>query len=122
VAIRVAVIEDNDVFRLALELLLGQRGEIEVVGSEANGARALELCRTLSPDVLLVDYRLPGLDGVEVTRSVREHCPSVAVVALTAAAGEREVGALLDAGAVACLRKDEPLEAIADAVRAAAGG
>jgi DNA-binding NarL/FixJ family response regulator len=120
VAIRVAVIEDNEVFREALELLLGMRGDIEVVGSEAHGARAVELCRLLSPDVLLVDYRLPGVDGVEVTRSVRRHCPSVAVVALTAAAGEREMEALLDAGAVACLRKDESLDAIADAVRTAA--
>jgi DNA-binding NarL/FixJ family response regulator len=120
VSVRVVLIEDNDVFREALELLLGLRGEIEVVGSEADGARAVELCRALSPDVLLVDYRLPGVDGVEVTRAVRKHCPAVAVVALTAAAGEREMEALRDAGAVACLRKDEPLDAIADAVRAAA--
>jgi DNA-binding NarL/FixJ family response regulator len=118
--IRVVLIEDNDVFREALELLLGLRGEIEVVGSETDGAHAVEVCRTLRPDVLLVDYRLPGLDGVQVTRAVRRHCPAVAVVALTAAAGEREMQALLDAGAVACVRKDQPLDAIAAAVRAAA--
>jgi DNA-binding NarL/FixJ family response regulator len=118
--IRVVLIEDNDVFREALELLLGLRGEIEVVGSETDGAHAVEVCRTLGPDVLLVDYRLPGLDGVQVTRAVRRHCPAVAVVALTAAAGEREMQALLDAGAVACVRKDQPLDAIAAAVRAAA--
>lgn len=117
---RVVLIEDNDVFREALELLLTLRGEIEIVGSEADGARAVELCRELSPDVLLVDYRLPGLDGVQVTRSVRRRCPQVAVVALTAAAGEREIQALLEAGADACVRKDEPLDAIAEAVRAAA--
>ena len=118
--IRVALIEDNDVFREALELLLTLSGEIEVVGAVASGSRAVDLCRELSPDVLLVDYRLPGLDGVQVTRNVREHCPAVAVVVLTAAAGEREVRAMLDAGAVACVRKDEPLDAIAAAVRAAA--
>jgi DNA-binding NarL/FixJ family response regulator len=118
--VRVVLIEDNDVFREALELLLGLRGEIEVVGSDADGARAVELCSTLAPDVLLVDYRLPGVDGVQITREVRSRCPAVAVVALTAAAGGREMQALLDAGAVACLRKDEPLDAIAGAVRAAA--
>ncbi len=118
--VRVVLIEDNAVFREALELLLGMRGEIEVVGSDADGERVIELCRELEPDVLLVDYRLPGLDGVEVTRSVHEQCPSVAVVALTAAAEDREIAALLEAGAVACLRKDEPLDAIANAVRAAA--
>jgi DNA-binding NarL/FixJ family response regulator len=117
---RVVLIEDNDVFREALELLLSLRSEIEVVGAEADGARAVELCRELSPDVLIVDYRLPGLDGVEVTRSVRRDCPGVAVVALTAAAGEREMRALLEAGARACIRKGEPLETIVEAVRAAA--
>ena len=118
--IRIVLIEDNDVFREALELLLTIGGEIEVVGAEAHGASAVEICRKLSPDVVLVDYRLPGLDGVEVTRAVRKHCPAVAVVALTAAAGDREIQAMLDAGAVACVRKDQPLEEISEAVRAAA--
>ena len=118
--IRVVLIEDNDVFRQALELLLTLRGEIEIAASEPDGTRAAELCTELSPDVLLVDYRLPGLDGVQVTRLVRERCPKVAIVALTAAAGDREIQALLEAGAVACVRKDESLDAIAEAVRAAA--
>jgi DNA-binding NarL/FixJ family response regulator len=119
VPIRIVLIEDNDVFREALELLLTLNGEIEVVESQAHGGSVVEICRRLSPDVVLVDYRLPGLDGVQITRTLREHCPSVAVVALTAAAGEREIQAMLDAGAVACVRKDEPLDAITDAVRAA---
>ena len=118
--IRVVLIEDNDVFRQALELLLTLRGEIEIAASEPDGTRAAELCTELSPDVLLVDYRLPGLDGVQVTRLVHERCPKVAIVALTAAAGDREIQALLEAGAVACVRKDESLDAIAEAVRAAA--
>jgi DNA-binding NarL/FixJ family response regulator len=120
VAIRVVLIEDNDVFRQALEMLLALRGEIEIAASEPDGSRAVELCTELSPDVLLVDYRLPGLDGVQITRAVHARCPEVAIVALTAAAGEREIQAMLDAGAVACVRKDEPLDAIAEAIRAAA--
>jgi DNA-binding NarL/FixJ family response regulator len=118
--VRIVLIEDNDVFRQALELLLGLGGEFEIVGSEPDGARAVELCHEVDPDVLLVDYRLPGLDGVQVTRLVREGCPGVAVVALTAAAGDREVEAMLEAGAVACVRKDEPLDVIVAAIRAAA--
>jgi DNA-binding NarL/FixJ family response regulator len=117
--IRVVLIEDNDVFRQALEVLLALRGEIEIVASEPDGSGAAELCAELSPDVLLVDYRLPGPDGVQVTRAVNERCPGVAIVALTAAAGERERQALLDAGAVACIGKDEPLDTIAEAVRSA---
>ncbi len=118
--IRVVVVEDNDVFRHALELLLALDGEIEIVASEPDGSAVVELCRELSPDVLLVDYRLPGADGVQLTLLVRQHCPGVAVVALTAAAGEREQQALRAAGAVACIGKDKPLDAIVEAVRSAA--
>jgi DNA-binding NarL/FixJ family response regulator len=118
-AIRVVVVEDNDVFRQALELL--SLHEIEIVGSEPDGSRAAELCVELAPDVILVDYRLPGRDGVEVTRAVHDRCPDVAIVALTAAAEEHEIRAMLEAGAVDCVRKDQPLDVIAGAVRAAAG-
>jgi DNA-binding NarL/FixJ family response regulator len=121
VPLRVLVIDDNDVFRHALEVLLTLGGDIEVAGSDPTGENVVERCAELRPDVLLVDYRLPGLDGVQITRLVREHRPEVAVVALTAAAGEREVEALLQAGAVACIGKDRPLDAIVDAVRSAAG-
>ena len=114
--VRVLVIEDNDVFRHALEVLLTLNGEIEIAGADVDGTDAVERCRELSPDVALVDYRLPGLDGVQVTRLLRAQCPEVAVVALTAAAGEREVEALLEAGAVACIGKDQPLDEIVAAV------
>jgi DNA-binding NarL/FixJ family response regulator len=119
-AIRVVVVEDNDVFRNALEVLLTLGGEIEVVASEADGERIVERCTELAPDVLIVDYRLPGLDGVQVTRLVRERCPGVAVVALTAAAEAKEREALIEAGASACIGKDRPLDEIIDAVREAA--
>jgi DNA-binding NarL/FixJ family response regulator len=120
-AVRVLLIEDNDVFRHALEVLLTLDTDIEIAGSDPDGNDVVERCRELEPDVVLVDYRLPGIDGVQVTRLVREHAPGVAVVSLTAAAGEREVEALLEAGAVSCLGKDRPLDEIVDAVRSAAG-
>jgi DNA-binding NarL/FixJ family response regulator len=120
VGVRVLVIEDNDVFRHALEVLLTLGGDVEIAGSFPDGDDVVERCRELSPDVVLLDYRLPGLDGVQVTRLIRAHAPEVAVVALTAAAEEREIEAILDAGAVACIGKDEPLDVIVDAVRAAA--
>ena len=118
--IRVVLIEDNDVFRQALELLLELRGEIEIVASEEHGERAVELCKAHEPDVILLDYRLPGLDGVQIARLVRDECPEVAVVVLTAAAQEREIEALLEQGAVACVGKDEPLDVIIEAIRRAA--
>ena len=118
--IRVVLIEDNDVFRQALELLLELRGDIEIVASEEHGERAVELCKVHEPDAILLDYRLPGLDGVQIARLVRDECPEVAVVVLTAAAREREVEALLEQGAVACVGKDEPLDVIVEAIRRAA--
>ena len=118
--IRVVLIEDNDVFRQALELLLELRGDIEIVASEEHGERAVELCKVHEPDVILLDYRLPGLDGVQIAGLVRDECPEVAVVVLTAAAQEREIEALLEQGAVACVGKDEPLDVIIEAIRRAA--
>jgi DNA-binding NarL/FixJ family response regulator len=120
VPIRVVLIEDNDVFRQALELLLELRGDIEVVASEEHGERAVDLCKQHEPDVILLDYRLPGLDGVQVAGLVRKECPDVSIVVLTAAAQEREIEALLEQGAVACVGKDEPLDVIVEAIRRAA--
>ena len=120
--VRVALVEDNQVFREALELLLGLRGEIEVVGAVDDGTKVIELCRELDPDVVVMDYRLPALDGVQATKALREAYPDIAVVCLTASANLREVDALYAAGAVACLTKDEHLDTIVEAILNAANG
>ena len=118
--IRVVLVEDNDVFREALELLLGLRLEMQVVATVADGADAAGVVAEVRPDVVLMDYRLPGLDGVQATRAVKEASPETAVVCLTASANLRERDALLEAGAVDCLRKDDGLDAIVAAIRNAA--
>jgi two-component system, NarL family, response regulator DesR len=118
--IRIVLVEDNDVFREALELLLGMRADIEVVASVRDGAEAVTAARDHGPDVVLMDYRLPGLDGVQATAAVRAAVPAVAVVCLTASANEREIAALYEAGASACLTKDRELDEIVDAIRRAA--
>jgi DNA-binding NarL/FixJ family response regulator len=118
--IRVVLVEDNEVFREALELLLGLRSDMKVIASVPDGADAAAAVAELQPDVVLMDYRLPGLDGVQATRAVLEACPTTAVVCLTASANLRERDALTDAGVVAFLRKDEGLDAIVAAIRDAA--
>jgi two-component system, NarL family, response regulator DesR len=118
--IRVVLVEDNNVFREALELLLGLRDDIEVVASVADGTEAVPACREHRPDVMVMDYRLPGLDGVEATQAVRAACPATAVVVLTASANVREMDALREAGAVACLTKDQDLDEIVGAILQAA--
>ena len=117
--LRVLLVEDNDVFRQALELLLGMQAGLEVVGAVAEGTAVVEACRRLAPDVIVMDFRLPGMDGVEATLAVQEAFPEVAVVCLTASASPRELDALAAAGAVACLRKDQELDEIVAAIRGA---
>jgi DNA-binding NarL/FixJ family response regulator len=119
--IRILLVEDNAVFREALELLLGLSDEVEVVASVGDGGEAASACREHAPDVVLMDYRLPGLDGVQATSAVRETSPEVAVVCLTGEANAREVEALYEAGAAACLTKDQELETIVGTIRRAAG-
>jgi DNA-binding NarL/FixJ family response regulator len=119
--IEVVLVEDNDVFREALELLLDVTPDVRVVASVPNGEVALDVCPRVDPDVVLVDYRLPGLDGVETTAAIRSVCPRASVVVLTATAETGEIAALLEAGAVACLTKDREFDDIVSAIRNAAG-
>ncbi len=120
--IRVLLVEDNDVFRQALILLLELQEGIEVVAAVSEGTSAVQACREHQPDVAVMDFRLPGMDGVEATHAVRRECPGVAVLALTASASARELDALREAGAVATLRKDQPLDEIVAAIREAGTG
>src|SRR3712207_4895928 len=108
--VRVVLVEDNKVFREALELLLGLQPDVEVVGWADNGSDAAAVVSDKDPEVVLLDYRLPGLDGVQATRAIKEAAPHVGVICLTASVTRREIAALLEAGAVACLMKDEELD------------
>jgi DNA-binding NarL/FixJ family response regulator len=108
--VRVAIVEDNDVFRETLELLFGMREEVEVVGSASTGDDAPELCRRLQPDVVLMDYRMPGLNGADATRAVLAAAPATKVVCLTASVSSEEVDEVFMAGAVMCVTKDEEFD------------
>jgi DNA-binding NarL/FixJ family response regulator len=118
--VRIVLVEDNEVFRDALELLLGMRDDVEIVASVGDGAAAVSAAMEYRPDVVLMDYRLPALDGIQATAQVVEAVPGVAVVALTASADDAEREALVDAGAVTCLTKDQELEEIVAAILQAA--
>ncbi|HEY7197658.1 MAG TPA: response regulator transcription factor [Gaiellaceae bacterium] len=119
--IDVLLVEDNDVFRETLELLLDVTPDMRVAAAVGDGGAALEKAASLEPDVVIMDYRLPGMDGVEATAAIREACPEAAVVVLTASVEREEHEALMEAGAVACLTKDRELDEIVGAIRDAAG-
>jgi DNA-binding NarL/FixJ family response regulator len=118
--VRIVLVEDNEVFRDALELLLGMRADVEIVASVGDGLAAVSAAVEHRPDVVLMDYRLPALDGIQATAQVVAAVPGVAIVALTASADDAEREALLAAGAVACLAKDQELDEIVAAILHAA--
>jgi DNA-binding NarL/FixJ family response regulator len=118
--VRILLVEDNEVFRDALELLLGMRDDVQIVAAVGDGAAAVSAAVEHQPDVVLMDYRLPGMDGIQATVEVLEALPDTAVVALTASADDAEREALVEAGAVACLTKDQELEEIVAAILQAA--
>jgi DNA-binding NarL/FixJ family response regulator len=118
--VRILLVEDNQVFREALELLLGMRADIEVVASVADGSEVVAACTKYRPQVVLMDYRLPSMDGVQATVALRREHPEIGVVCLTASANAREVEALYEAGVAACLTKDQELDEIVAAVKQAA--
>ena len=119
-AIRVLLVEDNDVYRSSLELLLGLQAGLEVVGAIASGAEAADAARRLAPDVVVMDYRLPGLDGAAATRAVIE-APGAAVLCLTAEATADERDEILRAGAVGLVEKGGTVDELAEAIRGAVG-
>jgi len=118
--VRLLLVEDNAVYRESLVFLLRRAEGIEIVGAVADGASALRSCGKIDPDVVVLDYRLPDLDGAAVAAELRTCCPRVAVVFLSASAGREEYDAASSAGA-ALVRKDAGVEALVDAVRTAAG-
>jgi DNA-binding NarL/FixJ family response regulator len=91
-----------------------------VVGAVAEGSSAAPACAELEPDVVVMDYRLPDIDGEEAAEDVRERCPQATIVFLSASAGRDEIDAARRAGA-AFVRKDEGVDTLVGAVRAAAG-
>jgi DNA-binding NarL/FixJ family response regulator len=119
--IRVLLVEDNDVYRESLEFLLDRYEGVEVVGAVALGGAAATACAERRADVVVIDYRLPDVDGSEAAEEVRERCPDAAIVFLSASVGQEERDAARSVG-VALVRKDEGIDILVGAVRAASSG
>ena len=120
--VRVLLVDDQTLFRSGLRTLLSAQPEIEVVGEAANGQEALPLAAQTRPDVVLMDLKMPVLDGVSATRRLRVQLPSCRIVALTTFEDDELVFEGLRAGAVGYLLKDSPVERLVEAILAAARG
>ncbi len=118
--VRVLLVDDQALFREALATLLGVRTDIDVVGEAGNGDEALRAASDLRPDVVLMDLRMPVLDGIAATRRLRVEQPDVRVIALTTFDEDDEVFAALRAGAVGYLLKDVSSARLVEAILAAA--
>jgi len=119
VTVRVLLVEDNEVYRSTLELLLDGRDGLEIVGSVADGREAAAAAERLGPAVVLMDFRLPGLDGAEATAAVRAAAPDAAVLCLTAEATAADRDAVLAAGAVGLIEKGRPVDDLVRAILSA---
>jgi DNA-binding NarL/FixJ family response regulator len=120
--IRVVVADDQAAVREGPVMLLGLLGGIEVVGAAADGAEALDHVRRLQPDVVLMDLRMPRVDGVAATAAIARDHPATQVVVLTTYADDASVEAALAAGAIGFLTKDAGRDDIRRALEAAAAG
>ncbi|MGA2471170.1 MAG: response regulator transcription factor [Solirubrobacteraceae bacterium] len=119
-SVRVLVVDDQALVREGLMTLLDAAAGIKPVAAAADGEEAIELCRRHRPDVVLMDLRMPKLDGVEATRRIRAQAPETEVVVLTTHSDEQSILDALSAGARGYLTKDAGIAEIARAVHAAA--
>jgi DNA-binding NarL/FixJ family response regulator len=120
--IRVVLVDDHAVIRAGLEQLLAGTDDIEVVGTAANGAEALDVVRRIQPDVVLMDLQMPEVDGVAATRSIMAARLGVDVLVLTSFSDSERIIAALDAGAVGYLLKDADPEDVLQGIRAVSRG
>jgi DNA-binding NarL/FixJ family response regulator len=120
--IRVVIADDQRAVREGLAMLVGLIVDIEVVGTAANGVEALELTRDLHPDVVLMDLRMPEMEGAEATHKIRATLPDTQVLVLTTYADDESLFPALQAGARGYLTKDASAEEIERAIRAVADG
>jgi len=120
--IRLLLVDDQRLMRDGLRILLELESDFKVVGEAEDGAQALEAYRQLSPDVILMDIRMPGMDGVEATRRLQETDPNAKVIILTTFDDNEYVFEGLRAGALGYLLKDVSGDELADAIRKVAAG
>jgi DNA-binding NarL/FixJ family response regulator len=115
--IRVLLVDDQSIIRQGLKALLQLEADLQIVGDAENGQVALQQVAALQPDVVLMDVRMPVMDGVAATQAIAQRFPTVKVLVLTTFDEDEYVAAALHQGAVGYLLKDTPTEELADAIR-----
>ena len=114
---RIAIVDDHDLARAGLRSMLAQERDLVVVGEASDGAQALALCRRLSPDLILMDVRMPGLDGLAATAALKQEYPATSVIVVTMYENPDYLVQALKAGAAGYLLKDATQREVVTAVR-----
>lgn len=120
--IRVLIVDDHEMVRRGLSLFLRSFDDLMLVGEASNGEEAIKMCEQTQPDVVLMDIVMPGLSGIEATRTIREKFPNIQIVALTSSSDTSSVTAAIQAGATSYLLKNISDDQLANAIRAAKQG
>ncbi|MDH5521301.1 MAG: response regulator transcription factor [Acidimicrobiia bacterium] len=121
-SISLVVVDDHPVVRQGLVALLGAEPDIEILGQAANGSEAVEVVLAERPSVVIMDLRMPVMDGVAATAAIRHQWPEAAVLVLTTYDTDEAIVRAVEAGASGYLLKDAPPEDLLDAIRRAAAG
>ena len=119
---RVLLVEDHVVLRQGLKALFADEPDVEIIGEANNGREALRWVQELQPDIALMDISMPGLNGIEATRQIRQHYPEVKVVILSMHVNEEYVFQVLQAGASGYVLKQADSAEVLTAIRAALSG
>ncbi len=120
--IRVLIVDDHALFRRGLQMVLEGESDIDVVGEASDGHEAIERAETTTPDVVLMDVRMPKRTGIEATRAIKDTLPSTKILMLTISDEEADLYEAIKAGASGYLLKEISIEEVADAVRAVHAG
>ena len=120
--IRVVTVDDHEIMRGGVRFLLLAFDDLELVGEARRGDEAVRMCLELTPDVALVDMKMPGMDGIQTTAAIKNACPGVQVLILTSFHDRDLVHRSMQAGAVGYVLKDSSKEDLASAIRAAKAG
>jgi NarL family two-component system response regulator LiaR len=120
--IHAMIVDDHPVTREGLRTALGLADDIEVVGEASSGEEAVERARELSPDVVFMDVRMPGIDGIEATRQILKAAPTTKVILITIDESRNAISQAIQAGVSGYLLKDASADALADAARNAIEG
>jgi DNA-binding NarL/FixJ family response regulator len=119
---RIVIADDHRAFRGMLSYVLDMEEGLQVVGQAEDGVEALELCRRLQPDLIVMDLRMPKMDGCEATRTIKQELPGTSVLMLTALVDPRHSSQALEAGAEGCVLKYASLKEIVGAIRSVLRG